>query len=197
MKIEIDRKTGAVVAVIAVVAFLLGVSINASRDDGWHMGWMGSHQSSSSTFSANDIMFAQMMIPHHQQAIVMSNLALSISKNPDVLALAAQIKAAQAPEIEQMKGWLSAAGTSLMGAHGMSMEGMLTDAELSTLKGSAGTTFDRLFLEGMIGHHQGAITMVAMIENSKNAEARKLAADIKKSQSAEIELMRKYLLTLK
>ena len=197
MKIEIDRKTGAVVAVIAVVAFLLGVSINASRDDGWHMGWMGSHQSSSSTFSANDIMFAQMMIPHHQQAIVMSNLALSISKNPDVLALAAQIKAAQAPEIEQMKGWLSAAGTSLMGAHGISMEGMFTDTELSTLKGSAGTTFDRLFLEGMIGHHQGAITMVAMIENSKNAEARKLAADIKKSQSAEIELMRKYLLTLK
>ena len=196
MKIEIDRKSTVIIVVIAVVAFLIGMGVNNSRDDGWHMGWMGNHHNSSSQFSANDIMFAQMMIPHHQQAIEMSDLALSISKNQDILALAAQIKAAQAPEIKQMKSWLTAAGTSLMGAHGMAMEGMLSDSEIADLKNSTGSTFDRLFLEGMIGHHQGAITMVRMIENSKNDEARLLAKNIKESQSKEIELMRGYLLLI-
>jgi uncharacterized protein (DUF305 family) len=135
-------------------------------------------------------MFAQMMIPHHQQAIVMSDLALKSSTNPDVLALARQIKAAQAPEIEQMKSWLQAAGTSLMGAHGMAMEGMLTDSEISALKSATGSSFDKLFLQGMIGHHEGALTMVSMIVNSDNAEARKLAKDIRTSQSAEIVKMK-------
>jgi uncharacterized protein (DUF305 family) len=135
-------------------------------------------------------MFAQMMIPHHQQAIVMSDLALKNSTNPDVLALARQIKAAQAPEIEQMKSWLQAAGTSLIGAHGMAMEGMLTDSEISALKSATGSSFDKLFLQGMIGHHEGALTMVSMIVNSDNAEARKLAKDIRTSQSAEIVKMK-------
>ena len=136
------------------------------------------------------------MIPHHQQAIVMSDFALKTSTNPDVLALARQIKAAQAPEIEQMKGWLSAAGTSLMGAHGMAMDGMLTDSEIATLKSATGSTFDKLFLQGMIGHHEGALTMVSMIVNSDNSEARTLAKNIKTSQSAEIELMKVYLKNL-
>jgi uncharacterized protein (DUF305 family) len=196
MKIEFDKKTGASILIIALVFFGIGYAMNNRDDHDGIMGWMHSGSNTNSAYSANDIMFAQMMIPHHQQAIVMSDLALKTSTNPDVLELAQQIKAAQAPEIEQMKGWLRAAGTSLMGAHGMAMDGMLSDSEIATLKGSTGSTFDKLFLQGMIGHHEGALTMVSMIRNSENAEARKLAQDIQLSQSAEIDLMKIYLKNL-
>jgi uncharacterized protein (DUF305 family) len=196
MKIEFDKKTGASILIIALVFFGIGYAANNGDDHDGIMGWMHSGPNTNSAYSANDIMFAQMMIPHHQQAIVMSDLALKTSTSPNVLALAEQIKAAQAPEIEQMKAWLKAAGTSLMGAHGMAMEGMLTDAEISALKGATGSSFDKLFLQGMIGHHEGALTMVSMIVNSDNSEARTLAQNIKTSQAAEIELMKVYLKNL-
>ena len=196
MKIEFDRKTGASVLVVALLFFGLGYAINNDGDHDGMMGNMHGNSASNSSYSSNDIMFAQMMIPHHQQAIVMSDIALKNSTNPDVLALAKQIKAAQAPEIEQMKAWLKAAGTSLMGAHGMAMEGMLTDSEISELKSATGVSFDKLFLQGMIGHHEGALTMISMIVDSDNAEARKLAKDIQTSQSAEIVKMKALLETI-
>ena len=83
-----------------------------------------------------------------------------------------------------------------MGAHGMAMDGMLTDSEIATLKSATGSTFDKLFLQGMIGHHEGALTMVSMVVNSDNSEARTLAKNIKTSQSAEIVLMKVYLKNL-
>ncbi len=196
MNIEFDRKTGASVLVVALLFFGLGYAINNDGDHDGMMGNMHGNSASNSSYSSNDIMFAQMMIPHHQQAIVMSDIALKNSTNPDVLALAKQIKAAQAPEIEQMKAWLKAAGTSLMGAHGMAMEGMLTDSEISELKSAKGVSFDKLFLQGMIGHHEGALTMISMIVDSDNAEARKLAKDIQTSQSAEIVKMKALLETI-
>lgn len=196
MKIEFDRKTGASVLVVALLFFGLGYAINNDGDHDGMMGNMHGNSASNSSYTSNDIMFAQMMIPHHQQAIVMSDIALKNSTNPDVLALAKQIKAAQAPEIEQMKAWLKAAGTSLMGAHGMAMEGMLTDSEISELKSAKGVSFDKLFLQGMIGHHEGALTMISMIVDSDNAEARKLAKDIQTSQSAEIVKMKALLETI-
>ena len=89
--------------------------------------------SSNTSFSADDQMFAAMMIPHHEQAIQMSELALLNSTDPEILALASEIKAAQGPEIEQMKNW----GSSMMGSHAGHMmdEGMLTDDEMAQLKG--------------------------------------------------------------
>jgi uncharacterized protein (DUF305 family) len=104
-----------------------------------------------------------MMIPHHQQAIEMSDLALEKSSDPDILALAAEIKAAQGPEIEQMTTWLTQSGAPVDGgdhAGHMNMGGMLTDAEMKRLTSSTGSEFDRLFLEGMIIHHEGAIMRV-------------------------------------
>jgi uncharacterized protein (DUF305 family) len=80
--------------------------------------------------------------------------------------------------------------------HDMGMDGMLSDEEIATLSKAKGVEFDKLFLKGMIAHHEGALSMVSMIEDSENNEARKLAADIKGSQSAEIELMKSYLATL-
>ena len=147
--------------------------------------------SSNTSFSADDQMFAAMMIPHHEQAIQMSELAFLNSTDPEILALANEIKAAQDPEIEQMKSW----GSSKMGSHAGHMmdEGMLTDDEMAQLKDARGAEFDRLFLEGMIKHHQGAIQMADMIIGSANEEAALLGKNIVESQSAEIERMRQLL----
>ena len=145
---------------------------------------------SASDFSSNDLMFAAMMVPHHEQAIVMSDLALKNSSNPEVITLATEIKNAQAPEIEQMKSW----GDLEMGSHaGHGMSGMLSDRELKELESATRADFDLLFLEGMIKHHEGAIEMAEMVTDSQNQEVSDLAKQIIKAQKAEIELMKELL----
>ncbi len=200
MQINIDKKTGILLSIIA--ALLISVVLIASggmRDsdsDNEDMGMMGGHgHNSNSQMVGSDAMFLQMMIPHHEQAVVMSDLALSISKDAEVLKLAMQIKDAQAPEIIKMQGWLSDAGLSEDPGHSMGngMGGMLSDSDLSALKGSTGKAFDKLFLAGMIAHHEGAIHMVMMIENSPNSEIKNLGQAIVKSQSTEINLMKELL----
>jgi uncharacterized protein (DUF305 family) len=200
VQINIDKKTGILLSIIA--ALLISVVLIASggmRDsdsDNDDMGMMGGHgHNSNSQMVGSDAMFLQMMIPHHEQAVVMSDLALSISKDAEVLKLAKQIKDAQAPEIIKMQGWLSDAGLSEDPGHSMGdgMGGMLSDSELSALKRSTGKAFDKLFLAGMIAHHEGAIHMVMMIENSQDSDVNRLGQDIVKSQTAEIELMKELL----
>jgi uncharacterized protein (DUF305 family) len=200
LQINIDKKTGILLSIIG--ALLISIVIVASagmgnsgseKDD---MGMMGGHgHNSNSQMVGSDAMFLQMMIPHHEQAVVMSDLALSISKDADVLKLAKQIKDAQAPEIIKMQGWLTDAGLSEDPGHSMGdgMGGMLSDSELSALKVSTGKAFDKLFLAGMIAHHEGAIHMVMMIENSPNSEIKNLGQAIVKSQSTEINLMKELL----
>jgi uncharacterized protein (DUF305 family) len=148
-------------------------------------------------FSSTDIMFAQMMIPHHEQAIEMSTLAETRSTNPEILALAARIKAAQTPEIVQMTTWLDASGKSDvdMGhmGHGMGEMGMLDDAQMTALSDARGAAFDTLYLEGMIQHHLGAIDMAQMILGSANPEVKKLGEDVVSSQKTEVEQMKKML----
>jgi uncharacterized protein (DUF305 family) len=134
-------------------------------------------------------MFAQMMIPHHQQAVDMGTLAETRASNPEVKALAAKIKGEQAPEITQMKGWLESAGASLDMGHDMGMGGMLTDADMTALKNAKGAAFDRLYLEGMIGHHKGAIHMAQMVVDSSNGEANALGNAIIDSQTKQITYM--------
>lgn len=153
-----------------------------------HGGMMGNN-SSSSAFSGSDIMFAQMMIPHHQQAVDMGTLAETRASSPEVKALAAKIKAEQAPEIAQMKGWLKTANASMDMGHEMGMGGMLTDADMAALTKAKGAEFDRLFLEGMIGHHKGAIHMAQMVVDSNNAEANALGHAIIDSQTKQITYM--------
>ncbi len=200
MQINIDKKTGILLSIIGallisiVIVASAGMGNSSSEKD--ELGMMGGHgHNSNSQMVGSDAMFLQMMIPHHEQAVVMSDLALSISKDADVLKLAKQIKDAQAPEIIKMQGWLTDAGLSEDPGHSMGdgMGGMLSDSELSALKGSTGKAFDRLFLTGMIAHHEGAIHMVMMIENSPNSEIKNLGQAIVKSQSAEINLMKELL----
>ena len=135
-------------------------------------------------------MFAQKMIPHHEQAVTMSELALTNTTNPEVLALATAIRDAQGPEITQMQSWLGDDAGHDGHNHDMEMGGMLTAEELETLASLKGEAFDHFFLASMIAHHEGALDMVDMINDSSNSEVKRLAANIVKSQSAEIEAMK-------
>lgn len=158
-----------------------------------HMLNQGQSQPDSTSFSQMDIMFAQMMIPHHEQAVQMSALAPTRAESDAVRELAAEIMGEQDPEIERMKNWLISSGASLEMGHEMDMGGMLTDEQLLELENSTGAEFDRLFLEGMILHHEGAIQMAQMVISSQNAEARQLGEAIVESQTKQIELMRSML----
>ena len=144
-----------------------------------------------SEFSPTDIAFAEMMIPHHEQAIEMSELALMNSTNPEVLELAQEIKSAQAPEIELMASW---SGVKSSTHAGHSMDGMLSEDELNALRAATGAEFDRLFLQGMIKHHQGAIEMAMDVKNSNSMVVADLSAAIIKQQEIEITRMEELLL---
>jgi uncharacterized protein (DUF305 family) len=153
----------------------------------------GSHAQSLKNLGMNEIMFAQGMMPHHQQAIEMSNMALKNASSPEVKKLAKAIIAAQGKEISQLKYWLSATKSSMTMGHNMGMGGMLTENDLIALKKLKGSKFDTAFLKAMIAHHEGAIEMVSMLDRTKNSEAKKIAMDIRTGQSGEITLMKKLL----
>ena len=175
-----------------------------------------------STHNQADVMFATMMIPHHQQAIEMSDMILGKQGiDPRVVDLATQIKAAQGPEIEKMQGWLTDWGMGGMtgmpgmdhgsmpgmdhgnmpGMGGMGnmggMDGMMSQADMDALKNAQGVEASRLFLAGMIKHHQSAITMSQdEIKNGQNPDAIALAKSIIESQQKEIDSMNQILSSL-
>ena len=155
-----------------------------------------SHAKSLANLGAMDIMFAQKMISHHQQAIDMSKLALKNGAGADVKSMAKAIIAAQKREIAQMKYWLTSTKSPLKSDHDMGMNGMLTERQMKTLKSLKGSKFSKAYLEGMIAHHMGALEMLSYLEGTKNSEVKKLAQDIKNGQSAEIYSMKKMLAKL-
>jgi uncharacterized protein (DUF305 family) len=155
------------------------------------------HAKSLQNLGMNEIMFAQMMIPHHEQAISMSETALKKSRNQAILKFSNQIKSLQGTEKSQLTYWLKATDSSMTMDHDMQMSGMLTAKELASLKRLTGTQFDRTFLQLMIKHHQGALEMLDLISDSKNAEAKALAKAIKSAQSKEITSMKLLLKKLK
>ena len=192
-------------AALATVLALAGCAAAGAGDGtGDGMGH-GRHATSDADASAEaneadanqaDVMFAQMMIPHHEQAIEMSDLILAKDGvDPAVVELAEEIKGAQGPEIEQLEAWLDEWGMPSMmdgDVGGMDgMDGMLSDDEMEELEAADGTTGTTLFLEGMIEHHEGAIDMAEQHQESGEHEgALELSADIIQSQTAEIERMR-------
>jgi uncharacterized protein (DUF305 family) len=151
----------------------------------------GHSSMASGDLSSDDIMFLQMMIPHHQQAIDISDLALTKSSDSELLALAKDIRDGQASEIVKMKAWLDGANAGMDPGHSMGhdMSGMLGDSELAALKAATGKSFDLLWLKGMTGHHDGAIDMAAMIENAENAEIKSFGQAIVTTQSAQNKQM--------
>jgi uncharacterized protein (DUF305 family) len=196
MTARTNRILAASATALLAAAALTGCTINLGGNSNLGQNGMGMMGNNNSAFSGSDIMFAQMMIPHHQQAVDMGTLAETRAANPKVKALAAQIKAEQAPEIAQMKGWLSDANAPLEMSHTMGMGGMLTDSQMTVLKNSTGAEFDRLYIEGMIAHHEGAIHMAQMVIDSNNSEAKALGEAIIKSQTEQVTYMKELLATL-
>jgi uncharacterized protein (DUF305 family) len=169
-----------------------------------------------------DVMFAQMMIPHHKQAVEMSDMMLAKDGiSPEITDLATKIKDAQGPEIETMTGWLEAWDEPMepeggseghdMGDMGSgmgsdsesdagsmnSMEGMMSEDQMSELESADGTEASRIFLESMTAHHKGAIGMAqSEIDNGENPEAIELATSIVSTQQAEVDEMEELLAAL-
>lgn len=195
-------------------------------------GATGTPTGTASTAEANqaDHRFARMMIPHHEQAIEMSDIILGKEGlDPEVATLAEEIKAAQGPEIEQMESWLEEWGVGRdgmgpngdgsmgpgsrgpgsmgpgqmgegrmsegpMGDGGGMMGGMLSQEELRDMEQADTEEATRLFLEGMIGHHEGAIDMAEdEVRNGRYPDAVALAETIIETQQREIETMRELL----
>lgn len=149
-------------------------------------------------YSQADVTFAQMMIPHHRQAVEMAELAETRAASPEIKKLAQKIKSAQDPEIATMRTWLTAWGASEMpmeGGHsGHGMSGMMTDEDMAELKASKGGEFDRMFAQMMIEHHAGAIDMAkSELSQGTNPEAKDLAKVIVSAQQGEIDQMKKLL----
>jgi uncharacterized protein (DUF305 family) len=178
-----------------------------SRDDGATLTTLGGTRASSGmpaseARNADDVEFSTMMIPHHAQAIAMADLALRQATNPRVKALAPKIKAAQGPEVERLSGWLTGWGEPVPGAAGghdmpgmdAQAGGMMSAQEMTDLGKAKGSAFDRMWLEMMIRHHQGAVDVSRTeLAQGANPESRKLAQSIIDSQSAEIAEMRSIL----
>ena len=180
------RVIAGLVALIMVMA-LAGCSKDASMG----MDHEGHSSMASGDLSSDDIMFLQMMIPHHQQAIDISDLALTKSSDSELLALAKDIRDGQGAEIVKMKAWLDGANAGMDPGHSMGhdMGGMLSVSELAALEAATGKNFDLLWLKGMTGHHDGAIDMAAMIEDAESAEIKSFGQAIVTSQSAQNKQM--------
>ena len=150
----------------------------------------------SAEFNDADVMFSQHMIPHHEQAIEMSDIALdpSTGASAAIIELATQIQGAQDPEIAQMKALLTAWGKSMeMGPMDSSsmMDGMLTVEDLDALGQLKGADFDAAWAKAMIAHHEGAIAMANdVLADGKNSEILALANAVISGQTAEIEILK-------
>lgn len=149
-----------------------------------------------------DAMFTMMMIPHHEQAIEMSELVLGRDDiDPEIVELAEEIIAAQDPEIELMEQWLDDWGVPSMGGamggghgggHGDGAPGgMMSDDDLDAIEDAEGDEAERLYLEGMIEHHEGAIDMAQdVLDDGESTDVADLAETIIETQQVEIDLMR-------
>jgi uncharacterized protein (DUF305 family) len=159
-------------------------------------------------YSDADVEFMSGMIPHHAQAVIMAGWCDSHGARKDVATLCGRISVAQRDEIKMMQQWLSDRGLPVPDAtstrhhmkmpngmeHDMLMPGMMTDEQMAALDRARGAEFDRLFLEGMIRHHQGAVDMVDVLFKSYGAAQDetifKFANDVQADQTVEINVMK-------
>lgn len=148
--------------------------------------------------SEKDIEFMQGMIMHHAQAVEMTALIDSRTSNKELRLLGARISQSQSDEMNFMSRWLEARGepTSMdmtTHDHHMLMPGMLSTKQMTALKRATGADFDRLFLSGMIQHHEGALIMVKDLFDTagagQDAEVFNFATDVDSGQRAEIRIM--------
>lgn len=181
-------RTLAIAASLTLGLTLASCSTNDSSSDA------GSSASSSSAASAHDdqdVMFAQMMLPHHEQAVEMSDalLAKGDGVDPDVATLAEQIKAEQGPEIIQLASWLQGWGEPSESGH--SMSGMMSDSDMTDLDQASARDAGKLFLQQMVQHHEGAVDMArSEVDKGMNTDAVAMAKSIVSSQTEQITQMK-------
>lgn len=149
--------------------------------------------------TAADVRFMQEMIGHHAQAVEMTALVPSRTTRDDVRTLARRIEVTQADEMAMMRAWLSQRGEPLPDAHAhhaghAAMPGMLTPDEMARLRAASGDEFARLFLQGMMRHHEGALTMVRELLATPGAGQEPalfaFVSDVEADQAMEIRRMR-------
>ena len=188
-----------------IIGFLLGIvltaltasnAVNSNNQGMMRMMGMGNQSATSSNVDKH---FIEQMIPHHEDAIDMANLAKEKSVNKDILTLSDNIMASQSSEIELMKTWYKnwfgydvPEDTSMSVKSGMMHEGVMEDdTDFDVLKNSV--DFDKAFIKEMIPHHQMAVVMAKMLEQaSTRPEMKKLAQDIITAQTKEIEMMKEW-----
>lgn len=190
-------------AALALAAAGAALVLAACGGDGGDSGHSGhgatpsaSADATTASHNAQDVAFAQGMIPHHEQALDMARLAAGRASSARVKDLATRIEKAQDPEITTMTGWLRAWGEQVPSA-GMDhtghsgMAGMMADEDMTALEQATGQDFDTKFLTMMVEHHKGAVEM-ARTEKSKGVygPAKRLADAVVTAQNAEIEEMR-------
>ena len=170
----------------------------SGMDHGSGMKPAASAPAGAAAFNDADVMFAQMMVPHHRGAVEMADLAATRASDAEVKSLAAKVKTAQQPEIDTMTGWLSAWGQPVPEpgmsmpsmAHG-AMPGAMAPADMAKLEAATGAAFDKQFLTMMIAHHEGAVTMAQdETKDGSNGDAKALAQKIITDQQAEITTMK-------
>jgi uncharacterized protein (DUF305 family) len=199
------RRTAAVLLLVAASS-----GCATARSAGSHVAPSGPEPL---TYVEADVDFMTGMIPHHAQAVVMAGWAPSHGARGDVAILCERIVVGQRDEIATMQSWLQDRGRPVPDAtsthhwmkmdgveHDMLMPGMLTEEEMAELDRARGMQFDRLFLAGMIKHHQGAVQMVDALFNSYGAAQDetvfKFASDVYADQSIEIDRMNEMLRSL-
>lgn len=214
------RRSTRLSAAVAATALSLALTACGAGTSGTTTSGSASGSASSSDaarHNAADVSFTRAMIVHHRGAIDMARLAATRAGSQQVKDLAAKIEAGQTPEIDQMTSWLTAWGEPATASAGMpgSMPGMdhgsmpssstdatgpmgmMTDEQMAQLTAASGTNFDRMFLQLMITHHQGAITMARTEQtHGSNPQALALAQSIDTSQSAEVTQMNQMLQNL-
>ncbi|RBY94669.1 DUF305 domain-containing protein [Blastococcus sp. TBT05-19] len=200
------RRTGLAGALVSGALLLAGCSGDAGHEDMSGMSDSASPNASSedpgtsAEFNDADVAFARGMLPHHEQAVEMAQLAADRSADPRVADLATRIEAAQEPEIQTLTDWLDAwgaeegSGGTDHGGMDHGGGGMMSEEDMSALTDASGPEFDRMFLEMMVEHHRGATAMAETeIADGESSEALAMAEDIRDTQNAEIEEMEQLL----
>lgn len=182
--------------VLFLLSALLLAACSSSDDNG-----AGAASTGEDTHNAADVTFATGMIPHHEQAVEMADMALQMTQDPQITELAQQIKDAQQPEIDTLTEWLTAWGEPLPDASSMGdhsgMSGMMSAEDMAMLEQSSGTEFDKMWLQMMIEHHKGAVEMAQTQQaDGKYPQALEMSKQIIASQQEEIDQMQELLSAL-
>lgn len=212
------RRGAAIVAALAATAAILSgctpgsepeasdpgrtVQLGAPGEDGRELSPEEIAELGQPVHTESDVAFVQGMIMHHEQALAMTALVEERTARDDVPRLAQRIEVSQVDEIAQLTAWLEARGEQASPGphhHGHEMPGLLTEAQLEGLAASTGAEFDRLFLEYMVFHHEGAIQMVDALlsgDGGQESELFQLASHIDGDQRVEISRMTRLLAEL-